>query len=132
MSTPEITTILGQGSTFEGKLTFEGAVRIDGDFKGEIRTQGTLIVGETANVSAQIEGACVVVHGTVHGDIRAREGVEFRAPARVRGNVDTPSFEIEKGAHFDGSCRMEGEQGPAATEEEPPAGDAADEAPSGE
>ncbi len=118
MSTPEITTILGQGSTFEGKLTFEGAVRIDGDFKGEIRTSGTLIVGETANIDAQIIGVAVVVHGQVHGDIEAKDAVELRAPARVRGNIATPSLEIEKGAHFDGSCKMEGD---AATSEAPEA-----------
>ena len=107
MSTPEITTILGQGSSFEGKLTFEGAVRIDGAFKGEIRTQGTLIVGDTADVRAEIEGAHVVVHGSVRGDIRAHESVELRAPARVRGNIASPSLEIEKGARFDGNCVMD-------------------------
>ena len=32
----EITTLLGRGATFEGKLTFEGTVRIDGRFKGEV------------------------------------------------------------------------------------------------
>ncbi len=47
MSGEDITTILGRGSAFEGKLTFEGTVRIDGRFKGEIVTEGTLIVGET-------------------------------------------------------------------------------------
>ncbi|MCA9698005.1 MAG: polymer-forming cytoskeletal protein, partial [Myxococcales bacterium] len=50
MSTEDITTILGKGSSFEGKLTFEGTVRIDGRFSGEIRTEGTLIIGETAEV----------------------------------------------------------------------------------
>lgn len=126
MSTPEITTILGQGSSFEGKLTFEGAVRIDGDFKGEIRTEGTLIVGETANVTAQIEGAQVVVHGTVRGDIEARESVELCAPARVRGNINTPAFEIQKGARFDGNCRMEGDEPTETPVEAPSANDAAD------
>ncbi len=121
MSTPEITTILGPGSAFEGKLTFEGAVRIDGDFKGEIRTEGTLIVGETANVRAQIVGAHVVVHGTVHGDIEAREGVEIRSPAQIHGNVTTPSLEIEKGARFDGTCRMEGDPPRTSDSIEPPA-----------
>lgn len=124
MSTPEITTILGQGSSFEGKLTFEGAVRIDGAFKGEIRTQGTLIVGETADVRAEIEGAQVVVHGSVRGDIRALEAVELRTPARVRGNIASPSVEIEKGARFDGNCTMDDD---APTEEpagEPVANDA--------
>ncbi len=117
MSTPEITTILGQGSCFEGKLTFEGAVRIDGAFTGEIRTLGTLIVGETADVRAEIEGAHVVVHGSVRGDIRALEGVELRTPARVRGNIASPSLEIEKGARFDGSCIMDEDAPP---EEAPP------------
>ncbi|MBV1857086.1 MAG: polymer-forming cytoskeletal protein [Nannocystaceae bacterium] len=121
MSTPEITTILGQGSSFEGKLTFEGAVRIDGLFKGEIRTQGTLIVGETAEVQAEIEGARVVVHGSVRGDIRAQEGVELRAPARVRGNIASPSLEIEKGARFDGNCVMDDEEPAHETSDEPTA-----------
>ncbi|MCR9162025.1 MAG: polymer-forming cytoskeletal protein [Nannocystaceae bacterium] len=124
MSTPDITTILGQGSTFEGKLTFEGAVRIDGEFKGEIRTSGMLIVGETANIQAEIEGAQVVVHGQVHGDIEASESVELRAAARVRGNIATPSFEIEKGARFDGSCTMTGSERPAEAAEGPIADDA--------
>lgn len=118
MSTPEITTILGQGSSFEGKLTFEGAVRIDGTFKGEIRTEGTLIVGETADVQAEIEGAHVVVHGTVRGDIRAQQGVELRTPARVRGNIASPALEIEKGARFDGNCVMDEEAPTQAPPEE--------------
>lgn len=112
MSTSEITTILGQGSTFEGKLTFEGAVRIDGDFKGEIRTTGTLVVGETAHVRAEIEGAEVIVHGRVEGDIEAHESIELHPPAQVVGNVSTPSLEIRKGAHFDGSCKMSGSAAP--------------------
>ncbi len=121
MSTPEITTILGPGSAFEGKLTFEGAVRIDGDFSGEIRTEGTLIVGETAKVRAQIVGAHVIVHGTVHGDIEAREGVEIRSPAQIHGNISTPSLEIEKGARLDGTCRMEGDPPESADAADVPA-----------
>lgn len=124
MSTPEITTILGQGSSFEGKLTFEGAVQIDGAFKGEIRTQGTLIVGETAQVQAEIEGAHVIVHGSVRGDIRAHEGVELRTPARVRGNIASPSLEIEKGARFDGNCVMDKEAPAEETADEPVVSDA--------
>ncbi len=123
MSTPEITTILGQGSSFEGKLTFEGAVRIDGAFKGEIRTRGTLIVGETADVQAEIEGAHVVVHGAVQGDIRAHESVELRSPARVRGNIASPSLEIEKGARFDGNCVMADEAPVAENPPEPTVSD---------
>ena len=67
MNTPEITTILGKGSAFDGKLTFEGAVRIDGEFSGEIRTDGTLIVGETAEVKAESDGLRGEVKAEING-----------------------------------------------------------------
>ncbi|TPV93504.1 MAG: polymer-forming cytoskeletal protein [Myxococcales bacterium FL481] len=102
----EITTVLGKGSAFEGKLSFEGAVRIDGDFSGEIQTEGTLIVGETANVAAEIRAANVVVQGTARGDIAATSSLEIHQPARVHGNLSTPSLVIQKGARFEGNCTM--------------------------
>ncbi len=107
MSTPEITTILGKGSAFDGKLTFEGAVRIDGVFSGEIRTQGTLIVGETAEVKAEITASTIIIEGLVRGDISATDAIEIHAPARVYGNLATPSLVIQKGSVFEGNCRME-------------------------
>ncbi len=108
MNTPEITTILGKGSAFDGKLTFEGAVRIDGEFSGEIRTQGTLIVGETAEVKAQIAAARIVIEGVVRGDISASESIEIHAPARVYGNLSTPALEIQRGSVFEGNSQMDG------------------------
>lgn len=106
MTTQEITTILGKGSAFDGKLTFEGVVRIDGEFSGEIRTAGTLIVGESAEVKAQIVAARVVVSGTVRGDLTATESIEILAPARVFGNLATPSLEIQRGSVFEGNSQM--------------------------
>jgi len=113
MNTPEITTILGKGSAFDGKLTFEGAVRIDGEFSGEIRTQGTLIVGETAEVKAQIAAARIVIEGVVRGDISASESIEIHAPARVYGNLSTPALEIQRGSVFEGNSQMDGSGGQA-------------------
>lgn len=106
MSTAEITTILGKGSAFEGKLTFEGTVRIDGTFAGEIRTDGTLIVGPTADVRATITAATLVVEGRVQGELCATEAIEILAPAQVHGNLHAPSLQIEKGSIFEGNCHM--------------------------
>ncbi len=106
MNAPEIITILGKGSAFDGKLTFEGTVRIDGEFSGEIRTDGSLIVGATAKVTAQIDASIVVIEGQVDGDIRATERVELTATARAVGNLHCPSLEIQRGAIFDGRCVM--------------------------
>ena len=109
----DVNAILGKGSEFEGRLTFEGAVRIDGRFKGEIFTDDTLIIGETAQVAAQIDAGSVVVFGAVNGNIRTRDVLELRSPARLRGNVESPNLVIERGVKFEGSCKMDDSEEPA-------------------
>ncbi len=102
-----VTTLLGKGSEFEGKLSFEGTVRIDGKLTGEIFTDDVLIVGEGAEVNAEVTVGAIVIQGTVRGNITAKRSVEIHSPGRVRGNINTPSLFIEKGVFFDGHCQMD-------------------------
>ncbi len=107
-SATEITALLGRGTQFEGKLHFEGRVRIDGVFKGEIKSDDTLIIGDGAEVYAEIEVATVIVRGgLVHGNIRAKNAIEIHAPGKVVGNLHSPSLFIDRGVEFQGSCRMD-------------------------
>lgn len=103
----ELNALLGRGSEFDGKLSFEGTVRIDGNFTGEITTTDTLIVGEGARVTAEISCGTIVVHGEVNGNIRATAAVELHKPARVKGDVTAPSLMVERGVVFDGRSKME-------------------------
>ena len=103
----EINTLLGNGSEFEGKLTFEGTVRIDGKFTGTIVTNDVLVVGEGAKIQAEINCGTIIVHGEIHGDIKAKSAVELHHPARMKGNIETPSLMIEKGVTFEGQCKMD-------------------------
>ncbi|MDO8563265.1 MAG: polymer-forming cytoskeletal protein [Candidatus Limnocylindria bacterium] len=103
----ELNALLGRGSEFDGKLSFEGTVRIDGTFTGEISTTDTLVVGESAKIAAEIACGTLVVHGEIVGNIRAKTGVELHHPARVRGDITTPSLMIEKGVVFEGNSQME-------------------------
>jgi len=103
----DLNALLGRGSEFEGKLTFEGTVRIDGKFTGSIVTGDVLVVGEGAKISAEITCGTIVVHGEVNGNIRAKSAVELHHPAKVRGNVETPSLMVEKGVLFEGQSKME-------------------------
>lgn len=102
----DIHTLLGQGSNFEGNLSFEGQVRIDGTFRGTIRTSDALILGETAHVEAEIDAGSVVVSGSFVGTIRATKSVELLAPAKVRGTIESGALIIAKGVHFDGTTKM--------------------------
>jgi cytoskeletal protein CcmA (bactofilin family) len=108
----DITALLGPGTRFEGKLHFDGCVRIDGVFRGEIRSDDTLIVGEGAEIDGTITVATVIVRGKIQGDIFAKTSIELFAPGVVIGDVTTPEFAVERGARFDGRCMM---HAPAST-----------------
>ena len=108
---PDVQAHLGKGSRVEGKLTFEGSVRIDGQVEGEITAQETVLIGESAELTAQIQANAVVVQGRVTGDITARKRVELRAPATLVGNISTPSLVINDGVVFEGHCVMGGAVG---------------------
>jgi cytoskeletal protein CcmA (bactofilin family) len=118
----EITTLLGRGATFEGKLTFEGTVRIDGRFKGEVFSDDVLVIGEGAHVEAEIDIGEVIVQGTVVGNIKAKRSIEIHAPGRVKGDLHTPTLQVDKGVIFEGRSFMEAAQAnrPAAQPPGPP------------
>ena len=106
----EITTLLGRGATFEGKLTFEGTVRIDGRFKGEVFSDDVLVIGEGAHVEAEIDIGEVIIQGVVVGNIKAKRSIEIHAPGRVKGDLHTPTLQVDKGVIFEGRSFMEAAQ----------------------
>lgn len=106
-SAGDLNALLGKGSEFEGKLAFEGKVRIDGTFTGEISTNDLLMVGDGAKVTAEISCGTVIVEGEVIGNIKATSAVELRRPAKVHGDITTPSLVIEKGVVFEGRSKMD-------------------------
>ena len=102
----DIKAFLGKGSEFEGKLTFQETVRIDGNFKGQITSSGSLIIGDTAVVVAEIEVGTAIISGNVEGNIKARERLELHPPAKVLGSIITPKLVVIEGSIFEGNCRM--------------------------
>jgi cytoskeletal protein CcmA (bactofilin family) len=113
----DLNALLGKGSQFEGKLLFEGTVRIDGKFSGEIVSTDTLIVGEGAEVKANVQVGSLICLGDFQGDAKAAKSIEMKAPAKVRGNLTTASILIERGVFFDGTCKMD----TSGTQSAPPA-----------
>ena len=107
--------LLGTGVQFEGKLKFTGTVRIDAKFVGSIITDDVLVVGEAARIDANITCGTIVVHGEVNGNIQAKSGVEIHSSAKVRGDLETASLVIEKGAFFQGASRMDAKAARAKT-----------------
>jgi cytoskeletal protein CcmA (bactofilin family) len=97
---------IDRGSHIRGDLAFEETFRIDGRFEGKIRSGRELTLGDTADVTAEIDVGRLSVNGTLKGSVHAAERVELLAGSRVFGDIITPVLRIEEGAHFEGSCQM--------------------------
>jgi cytoskeletal protein CcmA (bactofilin family) len=99
-------TFVDQGAEFEGTLRLRESFRIDCEFRGEIYSEGTVTIGESAGIQADIQAREVVIAGAVVGNVKASRQLVLRAGARLHGDVETPCFELEKGAFFNGHTRM--------------------------
>jgi len=105
-SSEEWTGFIDQGVTLEGTLTVTGTFRINGNVKGNIISEQTVILGEGAKVEGQIEGNRVVISGRFDGVIFAKGRVEIQSKGIVTGEIHTPCLLIEPGGVFDGQCHM--------------------------
>lgn len=102
-----VTSVLGPGTTWKGRLGGSGGVRVEGTFEGEITLRGLLVIGEQGRVTCEhVRANTVVVAGLLKGDITSRK-VEIRATGRVWGDVVTASFATEEGAFLRGKITME-------------------------
>ncbi len=106
----EVHAYLDPGCKVSGKLNFEGPARIDGQIDGEINAKDSIVIGESAVVTAKINAASIILAGTVSGEITASQRIEIRPSAKVQGTVTTPKLVMHEGALFEGRCAMQPER----------------------
>lgn len=97
---------MGENTSFNGTLTFQGTVRIDGKFEGEVITDDTLIIGETGEITAEIRAGTIICKGKIKGVIVATKRIEIYSTSEILGDIRTPSLYVEAGGVFDGNCDM--------------------------
>jgi cytoskeletal protein CcmA (bactofilin family) len=98
---------LEPGVEMEGKMTVAaGLVRINAHFKGEISSQGALVIHDQGEVEGDILCKVVSVTGKVKGTIHATERLEIKEHGIVLGDIYTPCLLVDPGGFFDGQCHM--------------------------
>lgn len=97
-------TVLGASSSLEGKLVHEGNLRIDGRFQGTLETNGNILIGEGAEVDADIDAQNVSIAGTVRGDVRGKR-IQLLRYGRVVGDIQAEVLITEEGAQINGSVK---------------------------
>lgn len=104
----ETEKVLDVDASMQGTLTFRDSVnlRINGRFEGNLNTKGNLMIGEHANVNADIIGEMVMIAGKVTGNIVALKELKLISPAVVVGDIKTPLLSVAEGSIFEGNCKM--------------------------
>lgn len=100
------TSFLAKGTKLVGSLTIKGGIRIDGHLSGEIQSESTVIVGDSAQLNANIHAPVVISSGKIVGDISSSQQVQITNPGSVKGSIETRELVLEKGVFFDGSCKI--------------------------
>ena len=106
-----VETIFSDTTVFSGELNFDTSLKIEGSFKGKIKSKGHLIVGENAKVRASIKANSIVIAGEVKGNVEAVERLELLPTGKLYGNIKTKKLKMADGVIFEGSCEMLKEQG---------------------
>lgn len=101
----EFQSFLDNGTSFEGKITLVGLVRLDGHFKGEVDADG-LVIGESGRVEAKLSVRNLVIHGSVTGEVTAKERIEIGPTGSIDASVHTPKLKVAEGARVNGSLSM--------------------------
>ena len=97
-------TIIGRGAVSEGHFQIEAGVRVDGVLKGELESSGTLIVGKSGVVEANVKVRDALISGRIVGNLVAEARVHLQSQATFIGKIQTGVLIIEDGAVFIADC----------------------------
>jgi len=100
--------VLDVNASMQGTLRFDDPVnlRINGKFEGTLDTKGMLMVGERADIRANITGESISIAGQVNGNIKSAKSLKLEPKAKLNGDVETPSLTMAEGAVLNGNLRM--------------------------
>ena len=100
------TSIIAQGCKFDGKVEVRGTLRIEGEFKGDIGTPESLVIGKTGVVHATVNVKNAIIGGQLFGNITAENKIELQSGSHVEGDIKTKRLVIDEGVFFEGNCSM--------------------------
>ena len=112
-------TFFNAGTRIEGTLELDGEVKLEGQIKGKVSGTGVVVIGEQANLQADVFAPSIIVHGVVRGQIHATDRLELHRTAKVKGVIQAARIRIDEGAAFEGECRMTGKESAKPEEKRP-------------
>ena len=102
----KISSVIGADMVMEGNITAKETIRIEGTVKGDVNSEGILIISSSGKVIGNVKASNIMVGGTIEGDMTSNGRIEVSATGKINGNIRTKSLIIDENAVFQGQCTM--------------------------
>jgi cytoskeletal protein CcmA (bactofilin family) len=106
-----VETLIGEGTTVDGKFHSEHPIRIRGTVRGEVESKRRVVVEAKGDVHASVIAREVIVDGQVEGEVTSFERAHIGPTARVVGELSAQVIVVDEGAYFEGHVEMSGRAG---------------------
>jgi len=98
--------VLNSDVEIKGNIKFSGELSLDGKLDGEIHTDGTLQLGDSAVINGNINAQTVVIRGKVHGNVTVKDKIEIKSKAELFGDIRASKLVIEEGVTYVGKTEV--------------------------
>ncbi|MDD4333315.1 MAG: polymer-forming cytoskeletal protein [Patescibacteria group bacterium] len=104
----EVETIIGPSVKVKGNFNGQGNIIVEGIIEGGLKTDGNVLIGDSAKITANVEAQEMRIGGEVNGNVKAKGYLEITSTAQILGDIECSALSVEKGAIINGKCTMGG------------------------
>ena len=99
-------TLIGEGTKIEGNIVTVHTLRVDGGIEGDVKTEGTIHIGESGKVEGSLKATNVIISGSVQGDIVSKETLRITDTGKLLGNAAMKTLIVDENGVFEGNSKM--------------------------
>ena len=100
-------TVIGEGMILEAiRMTGQESVRIDGEYRGNLELDGSLVLGDSGVIAGNVEASYFLVAGEITGNIKCHTQLHFASTAKVNGDIEAQSLIVDEGSQISGRYRI--------------------------
>ena len=104
---------VGRNVNISGKLIFHEPIRIEGRFRGEVRSPDLVVIGEEGMIEGKVYAPRILIMGELRGDVVGCDRLALGPRAKVFGNIETRTLTVAEGAYLEGNVRTMRDSGAA-------------------
>lgn len=101
-----------KGLRIKGQISGSEDVVVDGIVDGPVKlSDGLLTIAEKGTVNGDVAVRETIVHGTLNGNLQARDRVKITRTGSVAGDLTTGRIVIDEGGLYKGNIAIGDQQG---------------------